>query len=155
MDNTERQQIIDEEQLRLLRIGYFTMAGVAVFTSLFGLLYALFGFMIVHLPMQPAQSNQAPPEVVAWIFAAFGLGFMLVAGIYTLLAFLTARALRHRRAKALCLVTAALTCLHIPFGTLLGAFTFIALGRPSVARLFTPASGPAPAVPDSLPPPTA
>ncbi|MES2404701.1 MAG: hypothetical protein V4567_10270 [Pseudomonadota bacterium] len=136
MDNLERQQVIDGEQLRLLRIGYFTMGGVAVFTGLFGLFYALMGFMVVHLPMQPQQPGQPPPQVIAWFFAAFGLAFMLAAGVYALLAFLSARALRRRRARALCLVTAAVSCLYVPFGTLLGVFTFIALGRRSVIDLF-------------------
>lgn len=136
MNNDERQQVIDEEQLRLLRIGYFAMGGVAVFTGLFGLLYALMGFMIVHMPMQAQQPGQPPPEVIAWFFAAFGLAFMLLAGVYALLAFLSARALRRRRARGLCLFTAALSCLYIPFGTLLGVFTFIALGRRSVIELF-------------------
>ena len=148
MDSTERQHVIDEEQLRLLRIGYLTMGGVAVFTGLFGLLYALMGFMIVHLPMQAQQPGQPPPEVIAWFFASFGLAFMLAAGVYALLAFLSARALRQRRSRILCLFTAAVSCLYIPFGTLLGVFTFIALGRPSVLGLF--AAGHAePALPPS------
>lgn len=148
MDTTERQQILDDEHLRLLRIGYLTMGGVAVFTGLFGILYALMGFMIVHLPMQPQQPGQPPPEVIAWFFAGFGLAFMLAAGTYALLSFLTARALRRHRARVLCYITAALSCLYIPFGTLLGVFTFIVLGRASVARLFTPGS------PSALPPST-
>lgn len=135
-DDRERQSIIDDEHLRLLRIGYFTMGGVSAFTGLFGALYAAMGFFIAHLPMTPAQPNQPPPEMVGWIFAAFGCAFMLAAGTYALLAFLTARALRRRSGRGLCLATAAISCLYIPFGTLLGVFTFIALGRPSVRALF-------------------
>lgn len=155
MDNIERQQVIDEEQLRLLRIGYLTMGGVAVFTGLFGLFYVFMGVLVTRVPMQAGPGDQMPPELMGWFFALFGLVFMLVAGVYALLAFLTARALRRRRARGLCLATAALSCLYIPFGTLLGVFTFIALGRPSVTQLFAAASESAPALPPESPPPSA
>jgi len=40
------------------------------------------------------------------------------------------------------MATAALTCLGIPWGTVLGVCTFLVLERPSVAALFpTPAEG--------------
>jgi hypothetical protein len=42
-----------------------------------------------------------------------------------------------RRRLMLCYVTAALACLQMPFGTCLGIFTFIVLGRPSVKASFT------------------
>jgi hypothetical protein len=35
------------------------------------------------------------------------------------------------------MVIAAIGCLEIPYGTLLGVFSFLVLGRDSVARLFT------------------
>lgn len=145
MTDIDRQAIIDDEQLRLLRIGYFTMGGVAVFTALFGALYAVMGIFIASIPMAATQPGQPPPAMMVWIFAAFGFAFMLMAGVFALLNFLTARALRQRRSRGLCMVIAALSCLSIPFGTLLGVFTFIVLGRPSVRQLFE-------APPNSMPP---
>ena len=34
------------------------------------------------------------------------------------------------------MVIAAINCLHIPIGTMLGIFTFIVLGRDSVRKLY-------------------
>jgi len=34
------------------------------------------------------------------------------------------------------MIVAGLGCLAVPYGTLLGVFTFVVLGRPSVVRLF-------------------
>jgi len=50
---------MDDEHLRLLRIGYFVMAGMKAFMSLFGLLYAGIGltaFTFAHAapPTRPA-----------------------------------------------------------------------------------------------------
>lgn len=151
MDNDERQQIIDAEHLRLLRIGYFALGGVAVFTSLFGLLYVFMGVMMGTV-MQgvPQQPDGPPPEAAVWFMVGFGLLFLLASGAWALLSFLTARGLRRRRWRGLCFVTAALSCLYIPFGTLIGAFTFVVLGRSSVRALYEQSATrlPAPGHPD-------
>ena len=39
MDPHEQQQIIDDEHLRLLRIGYFVAGGTSIFAGLIGLVY--------------------------------------------------------------------------------------------------------------------
>ena len=44
MDENLRQQIIVEEHLKLLRIGYFVSSGMSAFVSLFGLFYGFIGF---------------------------------------------------------------------------------------------------------------
>lgn len=156
MDGFERQQVLDEEHLRLLRIGYFTMGGVAAFTGVFGVVYAFMGaFMMAAFRTVPSRPSQPPPEFMAWFFAAFGLLIVVTAGAYAALAFVTARNLRLRRSRTFCLVTAGLSCLYIPFGTLLGIFTFSVLGRPGVLRMFGQPSPPEarPPLPASPPPP--
>lgn len=158
MDSLERQQLLDEEHLRLLRIGYFVMGGTAAFTGLFGVLYAGMGaFMVAAFQSLPTRHGQAPPAFMAWFFAAFGLFIVVSAGTYAALAFLTARGLKLRRSRTLCLVTAGLSCLYVPFGTVLGIFTFSVFGRPGVLRLFGPtppaSARPAPPVVSSPPPP--
>ena len=152
MDSFERQRVLDEEHLRLLRIGYLTMGGVAAFTGLFGLFYVFMGAVMASvMRIPPKGPGQPPPELFAWFFVGFGLLFMILAGTYAALAFVTARSLRMRRSRTLCLVTAGLSCLYIPFGTLLGIFTFNVLGRPSVQSLFS--SLPLPLPPPLTPPP--
>lgn len=144
MDNDERQRIIDEEHLKLLRIGYITLGAVALFTSLFGLLYVFMGVMMGSvLQGVPQKPGDPSPEFMVWFMFGFGLIFLLAAGTWALLSFLSARGLRKRRWRGLCFVTAALSCLYIPFGTIIGAFTFIVLGRTSVRTLYEEASAPA------------
>ena len=148
MNTAERQRILDEEHLRLLRIGYLTMGGVSAFTGLFGLFYVFMGAVMASaMRAAPKGPNDPSPEFFALIFVGIGLVFMLLAGSYAALAFLSARALRLRRSRTLCLITAGLSCLYIPFGTILGIFTFNVLGRPSVLPLFV-----APPLPLSPPP---
>jgi ABC-type proline/glycine betaine transport system permease subunit len=137
MDVQTRQAVLDEEHLRLLRIGYFISAGVTAFFGLFGLLYMAVGTMVLFVakPANPPSPNQMPPEF-AWFFVVVGLAFMAIGLGLAALKCHVARCIAGRRAWNLCMVTAALTCLGLPYGTVLGVFTFMVLGRPTVRDLF-------------------
>jgi hypothetical protein len=54
--------------------------------------------------------------------------------------FRVAWCIKHRKSRTFCIVIAAVGCLEIPYGTLLGVFSFFVLGRDSVAHLFTPSA---------------
>lgn len=133
-NHESRQDIIDNEQLRLLRIGYFISAGqTAIFVPI-GLLYASMGLLFSHLPT--SHGSAPPPAAMSWIFAVFGSVFAGLGGLAALLKLLTAIRLKERRSRVLCLVTAGLSCIEIPYGTALGIMTFIVLGRPNVREQF-------------------
>ncbi|HEY3128349.1 MAG TPA: hypothetical protein VGL91_02750 [Acidobacteriota bacterium] len=133
-----RQAIVDQEHLKLLTIGYLVSAGTNAFFSLFGLLYAFMGVVITaaisRAPARPGQD--APPEFVGWIFGLFGFGFFAILAGLGVLKFLVARRLKQRRSRTFCMVVAGVSCFGVPYGTMLGVFTFLVLSRPSVARLF-------------------
>ena len=154
MNSIERQQVLDEEHLRLLRIGYFVMGGLSAFYSVFGIFYAFMGVIVSSSDRAASyKPAHAPPEFIAWFLVAIGLLVFVLSAGYAALAFFTARNLRLRRSRALCLITAGLSCLSIPFGTLLGVFTFLVLCRSSVLQLFTQASSPNTLPPFLFPPP--
>ena len=141
-----RQGVLDEEHLRLLRICYFIMGGTAAFGLLFGGLYLAMGlfFAASFSSMPNATGPNAPPAFVGWLFASIGGFIVIFAGSFATLSLLTARALGRRQSRTLCLITAGLSCMQIPFGTAIGIFTFIVLGRPSVQALFLAPQGVAP-----------
>src|SRR5258706_15979885 len=56
---------------------------------------------------------------------------------FTVLKLLTAQAIGKRKWKGLIFVTAAISCLGVPWGTALGVLTFLVLTRPSVASRFS------------------
>src|SRR5690349_16609808 len=127
-------------------------AGVNAFMSLFGLMYLCMGIFMgeafSHIPPGPGNAQGPPPQMFLWIFG--GIGAMFFVGFLTF-AGLKVRAglcLKRRKSRTFCMVVAALSCLEIPYGTLVGVFTFIILGRPSVIRLF----GETPPAPPSFQP---
>jgi uncharacterized membrane protein YhaH (DUF805 family) len=137
-----RQSIIDEEHLKLLSLGYVVSACVSAFYSMFGLLYVFMGIIMSttfsHLPQNPANPAQVPPAFVGWIFAFIGLAFFLIGVAVTAARFRAAWCVKHRKSRVFCMVIAGIGCLEIPYGTVLGVFSFLVLGRDSVVPLFSP-----------------
>lgn len=93
-----------------------------------------------NFPAPPSGSfappSSAMPPAFGWLFVFAGVLALLATEILAVLTFAAGRCLVRRRNQTLIQVVAALLCLHVPLGTLLGVFTFIILGRPSIASLF-------------------
>lgn len=137
MNETEHQAILDAEHLHLLRIGYFIQGGTTLLLCLFGLLYVFLGIAALSsLPGAPVPRGGPQAQVMGYVFALMGALFTIGGAVLAVLKFLTARALRRRSGRMLCMITAAISCIFVPYGTAIGVFTFIVLGRPSVRLLF-------------------
>lgn len=127
------QNIIDNEHLRLLRIGYFISAGQTAIFIPFGLVYAAMGIFMTGVP----SAGSAPtPAFMPLLFGIGGSVFAGVAAVVTVLKVVTGVRLKERRARLLCMITAGLSLFEMPYGTALGLMTFIVLGRPNVRQQF-------------------
>ena len=135
IDADARQQILDDDNLRLLRIGYFISAGLTLLASLFVLAYTFFlSFVFTQISKTPGTAEF--PPLFGRLIGAFGVVIALVLIGMAVLKFLTGQQLKKRRSRIFCLVIAGITCLSIPYGTLLGVCTFVVLLRPTVERSF-------------------
>jgi hypothetical protein len=135
-----RQATIDDEHLKLLSIGYMIAAALTACFSLLGIFYAFMGWAIGYAVSHSAQAESAqpgpPPEFIGWIFGAIGIAIFIFMATMAVLKFMAGRYLRQHTSRTFIMVVAAISCLEVPYGTVLGAFTFIVLGRQSVMRLF-------------------
>lgn len=136
-----RQSVVDEEHLKILSVCYFVSAAVSGLFSLFGLMYVGMGAVFTQAIKQAAATagnatDSLPPQFVGWIFGAIGLAFFLISITLAGLKLGVGLCLRRRTGRVFCMVVGALECLGVPYGTLLGIFTFVVLGRESVERLF-------------------
>lgn len=128
------QSIIDDEHLRLLRIGYFISAGQTAIIIPFGLFYAALGLVVGHLP---SGAGSAPtPPFLPLVFGLIGAAVTGFAAVSAVLKLVTGIRLKERRGRLLCMITAGLSLLEVPYGTALGLMTFIVLGRPNVKQQF-------------------
>jgi hypothetical protein len=70
------------------------------------------------------------------MMGCFGLFLFLLAGTVAFLNYKTGQSLVRRRNLTLVYVMAALACMGVPMGTLLGVFTFVVVSRPAVRGSF-------------------
>ena len=128
----------DQEHLRLLKIGYYVLAGIGAFTSLFSFMFIGMGLLFASgaVPAQPGSAGD--PRLAGHIFLAIGVVFLLVCLAGTWLVYYTGRSLAEHRRWTFCMVVAALCCLQVPWGTVIGVGTIIVLNRPEVKALFRP-----------------
>lgn len=133
----ERQNILDVEHLRLLRICYFISGGTFAVSALFPLIYVVIGVIFVFTARyQPYRSSTADAALMGWLFIVIGLVFSLGLGIAGALQIITAIRLKARRSRVFCIVVAAISCLFVPYHTALGVFTLMVLQRPTVKAMF-------------------
>lgn len=127
----------DESQLNLLVVFHYVVAAITALFSCFALIYIGLGLaMILHPESMSGSHGEPAPPFVGWIFASLGVAFLIGAWAYIICLVLAGRFLKRRRHYIFCLVMAGLSCMWMPFGTVLGVFTFIVLLRPEVKALF-------------------
>ena len=89
--------------------------------------------------------EELPPEFLGWIFAALGSVLFAIGITMAICVLIAGRSLPLRRRYSFALVIACIECLFVPFGTILGVFTIVALSRESVKALFERVQTSAPA----------
>ena len=137
----------DERQLELLSIFHYIVGGITALLACFPLIHVALGLAMVFGDL----NGEPPPPFMGWLFVAIG-GALVVSGwAMAGLIIAAGRKLKRRTSRTYCLVVAGLECLIMPFGTILGVFTIIALSKDSVRNLFeaqktagTPAPAPRP-----------
>ncbi len=131
----------DREHLNLLGIFHYVVAGILLCPCAYGLAYAGMGGLFSSMAQELGQQTpNAPPEELVesmgMFVSIFGGGISLASltlmgcGVYA------GYCLQKQKKRVFCVVTAALLLLFIPLGTILGVFTLIVLGRPTVLDLF-------------------
>jgi hypothetical protein len=134
----------DLEHLRLLSVFHYVLAGITALMFCFPLIHVALGIMMAAGAMEGNGhgSGGAPPRVFGVVFAIIG-GAVVAAG-WTLAGLMVAagRCLARRRRHLFCVIVAGVSCMLMPFGTVLGVFTLVVLLRPQVKALFDAPSQP-------------
>jgi hypothetical protein len=126
------------EQLRLLSVFHYVLAGLSGLCSLLPLLYVAVGAGIVTGKLPTDGKGPPMPEAFGWIFVGMGAFAVLLGMTYSALLVVAGRSLARARGWTFCVVMAALSCAFFPFGTVLGVFTIVALAKPEAKALFEP-----------------
>ena len=134
-----REQIIDEEHLRLLSIGYYIAGGLHIaFASLFIVHFVFLIFIVSNPDLFPpvAQGKEVPPDAILHIFAWILGGIIFLGWLFGALTIYAGRCIKSRSKRTLSIVMAIFNILAIPVGTIIGVCGLIVLSRSSVKRLY-------------------
>lgn len=126
----------DREHLNLLSVFYFVFGGLAIIGILFLIVhYMFFQAILSAISKDPAFTSRPPMEVfshMVWFYAIMGIALLAI-GALNIYAGIC---LRRSTNRMFTIVVAAINCLSVPLGTVLGVFTIIVLQRESVIRLY-------------------
>jgi hypothetical protein len=138
----------DEEQLKLLVIFHYVLAGVSALFACIPIIHLMIGLTMVLSPDRFHDGGgHGPPPFFGWMFVIMAGLFIILGWVYAICVFAAGRCLARRKRHLFCLVMGGVECLFMPFGTVLGVFTILLLIRDSVKALFHE-----PGVIDSAPP---
>lgn len=125
----------DEEHLKLLSIFHYVVGGIAACFACFPIIHLIMGIVMLAGGFQDS-SGKGPPAAVGLIFVIMALLTMSVGWTLAICLIIAGKRLAKRKRHNFCFVIACVSCIFMPFGTVLGVFTIIVLMRPSVKELF-------------------
>ena len=149
---SDEARIIARERLNFLAIGFYVRGGMMLVFGCFMVLYACMFFAFSFIPesawnqpishgtaaianatpaAQVANSNPgAPPVAMFRIMAGVIIGVVVLVWIAGALTLYSGSCIKKRKHRILVYVMAGFNCFFIPYGTLLGVFTFIVMSSP-------------------------
>ena len=119
--------------MRLLSIGHYVLAGITALFALFPVIHLVIGIgMLFGL----LDGGQAADRLFGLLFIAIAL-VMISLGLAMAAALVWGgRNLARRQRHTACVVVAALACMMMPLGTVLGVLSIVVLMRPGVKDAF-------------------
>jgi hypothetical protein len=124
----------DEEHLKLLSIFHYVVGGITGLFACFPITYLIMGIFI--LAVACVDQTEAPLVIMGLIFVFMSLALITLGWTLAVCLIISGRCLTRSRRYKFCFVIACISCLLMPYGTVLGVFTIIVLMRPTVKELF-------------------
>ena len=128
---TDRQ----DNHLNLLSVFHYVVGALVMLSGCLPGLYLGMGVVLLAASFDKS-SKDAPPALMGVIFILLFGVFMIIILAMGVLVLIVGRKLAQRRGYMFCFVIAAIECLWVPWGTVLGVFTIVVLAGPSVRQKF-------------------
>lgn len=131
----------DEQHLDLLGIFHYVVGAIMGLFACFPIFHLIVGLAIMTGNFGPEGGMPGETRFMGLFFVVFAGTFILIGWGTAICVLLAGSRLKKRTNYTFCLVVAAVECMFMPFGTVLGVFTIVVLSRPSVKAMFTHEGG--------------
>ncbi len=131
----------DLQHLKLLSVFHYIVAGMVALMGCLPMFHLALGIALLSGAFPDRGNEPFPAAAMGGIFATVAALVIVALWSLAVCLLLAAGYLREHRRYMFCLVTAAVACMLMPFGTVLGVFTIVVLMRPSVKQLFMEGNG--------------
>ena len=127
----------DKDHLNLLSIFHYVVGGLVALFACIPIIHLTIGLLVLFFGTRQVPADEkVPVMIISIIFIIIPLFIIFCGWVLAFLIIIAGRQLSKRQQYGFCLVMAAVECVFMPFGTILGVFTIIVLMRPSVKTLF-------------------
>ena len=126
----------DIKHLDLLGLFHYILAGITAFFSCLPFIHVLIGLAMISGKFFEGPNGSGPPPFFGWIFVIIGSVFILLGWCLAVFMFVTGKKLKRRSDRMFCMVVAGVECIFMPFGTILGVLTLIALSKDTIKEIF-------------------
>ena len=130
----------DIKHLDLLSMFHYIVGGITALFACMPFMHVFIGLAMVSGKFFEASNGSAPPPFMGWMFVIMGAVFILLGWSLAVCIIVAGRKLKRRKNRVFCMVVAGIECVFMPFGTVLGVFTLIALSKDSIKEIFAQAS---------------
>jgi hypothetical protein len=127
----------DEQHLEALSICHYILGGLHLLSGCVGVPIIALGNSGLLTRFKDSPSD--PGEFLGPFLVLVGVGVILISWGQGILQIISGRKLALRHGRTFSIVVAAISCVNMPLGTVLGIFTLVVLSRPSVQALYLPA----------------
>ena len=126
----------DAKQLDLLATFHYVVGGIMALFSCMPFMHVCMGIMMISGKFFGEAEGSPPPPGFGWMFVIMGSVFILIGWTISICIIIAGRKLRQRKNRMFCMVVAGIECMFMPFGTVLGVFTIIALNKDSIKETY-------------------
>ena len=126
----------DLQYLKLLSVFHYVVGGLAALFACFPVVYIAMGILVAYAPGTMDSEDDAMVALFGWFFIIIGAGLVVLGWAFAVFTIIAGRYLARQVHYLFCMVMAAIECLFMPFGTVLGVFTIVVLAKPNVKKMF-------------------
>jgi hypothetical protein len=125
----------DIKNIDMLSMFHYIIGGFTALFSCIPFIHVFLGLAMLSGKFFEGKGD-APPPVIGWLFVIMGAIFILIGWSIAVCMIIIGRKLKRHKNRIFCMVVAGFECMLMPFGTVLGVFTLIALNKDSIREMF-------------------